>query len=66
MHARTEFEDHPEIERKRHLLRMWLSIPNSRPLSPLMKDAFRETAAGAIRGGYPGQAQKIVFESLVS
>jgi hypothetical protein len=24
LHARTEFEDHPEPERKRHLLRLWL------------------------------------------
>ena len=23
-HARTEFEDHPEPERKRHLVRLWL------------------------------------------
>lgn len=26
MHARTEYEDWPEPERKRHLLRLWLSI----------------------------------------
>jgi hypothetical protein len=26
LHARTEYEDHPEPERKRHLLRLWLSI----------------------------------------
>lgn len=25
LHARTEFEDFPEPERKRHLLRLWLS-----------------------------------------
>ena len=25
LHARTEFEDHPEPERKRHLLRLWLT-----------------------------------------
>jgi len=23
-HARTEFQDHPELERKRHLVRLWL------------------------------------------
>ncbi len=26
VHARTEYEDHVETERKRHLLRLWLSI----------------------------------------
>jgi hypothetical protein len=25
LHARTEFEDFPEPERKRHLLRLWLT-----------------------------------------
>jgi hypothetical protein len=26
LHARTEYEDHPEPERRRHLLRLWLSL----------------------------------------
>lgn len=30
LHARTEYEDHAEPERKRHLLRLWLSIPTRR------------------------------------
>ena len=25
LHARTAYEDHPEPERRRHLLRLWLS-----------------------------------------
>jgi hypothetical protein len=29
MHARTGYEDHAEPERKRHLLRLWLSLPSS-------------------------------------
>ena len=29
-HARTNFEDYLEEDRRRHLLRMWLSMPNSR------------------------------------
>jgi Taurine catabolism dioxygenase TauD, TfdA family len=32
LHTRREFEDWPEPERKRHLLRLWLSDPSSRPL----------------------------------
>lgn len=51
LHRRSEFEDYPEEERKRHLLRVWLSVPNSRPLHPLFKDNYGATGAGAIRGG---------------
>lgn len=32
LHARTGFEDWPEPERMRHLLRLWLSVPEQRPL----------------------------------
>jgi hypothetical protein len=28
LHGRTEFEDFPEIERKRHMLRIWLKMPD--------------------------------------
>ncbi|MGK0189858.1 MAG: alpha-ketoglutarate-dependent taurine dioxygenase [Verrucomicrobiales bacterium] len=51
LHRRSEFDDHAEPERKRHLLRVWLSVPNSRPLNPLFKDNYGATEAGAIRGG---------------
>jgi hypothetical protein len=34
-HARSAFEDHDEAERKRHLLRLWLTLPNGRPLPPI-------------------------------
>jgi hypothetical protein len=36
LHARTEFEDYPEPERKRHLVRLWIHVPNGRPFSPEM------------------------------
>ena len=32
MHGRTEFEDAPEPENRRHMLRLWLTIPQGRPL----------------------------------
>ena len=32
LHTRREYQDWPEPERKRHLLRLWLSDPLSRPL----------------------------------
>lgn len=33
LHARTDYEDYPEPERKRHLLRLWISLPSRSPLS---------------------------------
>lgn len=32
VHGRTAYEDHEEPEKKRHLLRLWLSLPEVRPL----------------------------------
>jgi hypothetical protein len=32
LHTRREYEDWPEEGRKRHLLRLWLSDPNGRPI----------------------------------
>ena len=32
LHTRREYEDWPEPARKRHLLRLWLSDPASRPI----------------------------------
>lgn len=51
LHRRCEFVDHEDPAQKRHLLRIWLSVPNSRPIDPLFKDNFGATEAGAIRGG---------------
>ncbi len=65
LHGRTGFVDYDEPALKRHLLRLWLSPPNSRPLSPMMSEFFRDPRPGAVRGGYPSSSGKIVFESLV-
>ncbi|MCO6044829.1 TauD/TfdA family dioxygenase [Aeoliella sp. ICT_H6.2] len=51
LHRRTAFTDYSEPDRKRHLLRIWLSVPNSRPLDPRFAANYGATAAGAIRGG---------------
>ena len=32
LHTRREYEDWPEESRKRHLLRLWLSDPQGRPI----------------------------------
>ena len=34
LHARTDYEDWPEIERRRHLLRAWIDAPELLPVSP--------------------------------
>ena len=51
LHRRSEFEDHAEEEKKRHILRIWLSVPNSRPLDPLFLDNYGAVGAGELRGG---------------
>lgn len=63
LHSRTAFEDHPEPERRRHLLRMWLSVPNSRPLDPAMGTLFTDQRPGAVRGGFPSRTGTYVYET---
>lgn len=57
LHSRTPYEDHPEPERKRHLLRLWLTPPNARPLPPVIAERFGNIEVGPTRGGIrtPGQ-----------
>jgi len=50
-HSRSEFEDYPEPERRRLLLRIWLSMPNSRPLPAEFAGSFGRVGAGEVRGG---------------
>ena len=49
-HDRTAFEDWPEPERKRHLLRLWLCPPNGRPLPERYAARWGSVTIGA-RGG---------------
>ena len=52
MHGRTEFEDVPDPAYRRHMLRLWLTIPNGRPLPPHYADTrefaqtYRQRMAG--------------------
>ena len=62
LHARTAFEDYPEHDRRRHLLRMWLSVPNSRPLSPALGTIYQDQRPGAVRGGFPSRTGRIIYE----
>lgn len=35
LHDRTHFTDSPELSQRRHMLRLWLAIPEDRPLPPV-------------------------------
>lgn len=50
LHSREAFEDYDEIERKRHLLRMWIAYPEDqrRSLSPLLAERYRFVEMGGI------------------
>ncbi len=50
LHARTAYQDWPEPERKRHLLRLWLSPPGARPLPPVFAECYGDLTIGD-RGG---------------
>jgi hypothetical protein len=50
LHDRTAFEDFPEPERRRHLLRLWVAPPNARPLPELYAERFGSVTPGD-RGG---------------
>jgi hypothetical protein len=63
-HARTEFEDFDEEDSKRHLLRMWLSMPTTRALSPGLKAIYQDQRAGAVRGGFPSRTGSHSFETV--
>lgn len=52
-HGRTRFEDHPEQDKKRLLLRLWLSVPGARPLPHGYEEVFGNIERGSVRGGVP-------------
>jgi len=50
LHARSAYEDWADIERKRHLLRLWLSPEGARPLPPVFAEVYGALTIGD-RGG---------------
>jgi Taurine catabolism dioxygenase TauD, TfdA family len=50
LHARSAYEDWPEVERKRHLLRLWLAPPGARPLPQVFAECYGKITVGD-RGG---------------
>ena len=66
LHDRTAFEDFPEPERKRHLLRLWVAPPNARPLPEVYAERFGSVTPGD-RGGIAveGSMATILFDAGV-
>jgi hypothetical protein len=64
LHDRTAFEDWPEPERKRHLLRLWLAPSEARPLPPVFVERYGSLVAGQ-RGGItvPGTRYTVPWEA---
>jgi hypothetical protein len=65
LHDRTAFEDWPEGERKRHLLRLWLAAPGARPLPEVYADRYGKVDIGD-RGGIivPGTKLNAPLEAV--
>ena len=51
LHARTSYTDWPEVERRRHLLRLWLSTPDGRSLPSDFEARYGKIEPGQPRGG---------------
>lgn len=50
LHDRTAFVDHPDPAKRRHLLRLWLSLPGDRPLPEVFAQRYGSVEPGD-RGG---------------
>jgi Taurine catabolism dioxygenase TauD, TfdA family len=51
LHRRSAYEDWPEPERKRHLLRLWLAPPAPRRLPPVFAEVYGANLTPGERGG---------------
>ena len=60
LHSRTDFEDWPEPERKRHLLRLWIAPPSARPLPGCFAPRYGSVTPGE-RGGIVTAETRLKF-----
>ncbi len=60
LHARTDFEDWPEAERKRHLMRLWLSPRSGRALPDYFAPRYGSVVPGE-RGGIIVKGTELTF-----
>lgn len=54
LHSRTDYEDHEAPAQKRHLLRLWLALPQGQALPDNWAAAYKDTAPRSVRGGFRG------------
>lgn len=52
LHARSSYRDHPEPDHRRFLLRLWLNIPNGRPLAPEFADRLNTGGRSGVTKRY--------------
>jgi len=64
VHARESFEDHSDLDRRRYLLRIWLSSPLGRELPEFLSERWGNIAVGSHRGGIvvPGVQPQVNFQ----
>ena len=64
LHSRNDFENWPEPERHRHLLRLWLAPESARPLPEVFAPRYGSVTAGE-RGGIVvrGTTRTVVLEA---
>jgi len=48
LHSRSGYEDHTDPDKRRLLLRLWLNIPNGRPLAPAFADRLNSGSRGGV------------------
>jgi len=58
MHARLPFEDFEEPDLKRHMLRLWFCVENSRRLPLCYEERYGTTEPGTMRGGWLGENER--------
>jgi hypothetical protein len=65
LHDRTAFVDFQELEKRRHLLRLWLAVPGARPLPPIYAERYGQVDIGD-RGGIivPGAMMNAPLEAV--
>ncbi len=63
VHSRTDFTDFEDEDQKRHLIRLWMTLPYSQALPDSWAEAFKDTRAGAVRGGNRGSGITEAFLS---
>ena len=61
LHARADFVDWPEPERRRHLMRLWLAPPDARPLPQVFAPRYGSVEPGSRGGIITPDTTELVF-----